>query len=337
MSIQVLSLASSSMGDRKYDYDYANSPLLTGNKGSLNTAVTGTGTTIGSGSPLLSAIHNARLLNAVGQEQGIVSHLRAAQPQERQDIETLLNVRAKQMDETLHALERAYALKNYSDLLASTLQRSFLLPSSLSSRLAMAALVASPRLSSTPWTDALPSASTPTTVSPKEDLRPHSSSNSSITTGTASATTVSTRSPKVLYMDCDGDSLSEYQCLIRQQMELFEATEEDAAASVQGRNKQILKGQVGIRCRHCAPRRTKGSMYFPTKLDRIYQAAQNLSAFHLCGGCAYVPEDVRKRILILRERKSPAGGGKRYWAEGVRCLGVKEEKGGLLFSSLSSK
>lgn len=323
MSIQVLSLASSSMGDRKYDYDFTNSPLMTGNKGSPNHS--GTGTAIGGGSPMLSAIHNARLLNAVGQEQGIVSHLRAAQPQERQDIETFLNVRAKQMDETLLALERAYALKNYSNLLASSLQRSLLLPSSLSSRLAMAALVASPRLSSSQWTDALSSPPPTPTVAPKEDPRPHSSSNASIT-GTSTA-------PKVLYMDCDGDSLSEYQCLIRQQMELFEATEEDAAASVQGRNKQILKGQVGIRCRHCAPRRTKGSMYFPTKLDRIYQAAQNLSAFHLCGGCPYVPEDVRKRILILRERKSPAGGGKRYWAEGVRCLGVKEEKGGLLFAS----
>lgn len=329
MSIQVLSLASSSMGDRNYDYDYANSPVLTASKGS-STAIAGAGPGTGTGSPLLSAIHNARLLNAVGQEQGIVSHLRAAQPQDRQDIETLLNVRAKQMDETLQALERAYALKSYSNLLANSLQRSLLLPSSLSSRIAMAALVASPRLSSSPWSDALASPTLAPTVAPKVDPRPHSSS---ITTGTGAG--ASTRPPKVLYMDCDGDSLSEYQCLIRQQMELFEATEEDAAASVQGRNKQILKGQVGIRCRHCAPRRTKGSMYFPTKLDRIYQAAQNLSAFHLCGGCAYVPEDVRKRILILRERKSPAGGGKRYWAEGVRCLGVKEEKGGLLFASSS--
>ncbi len=294
------------MGDRKF------SPLLssTGSKGS--------------NSPLLSAIQNARLLTSVGQEQGIVSHLRATQPQERQDIESLL--RAKQVDETLHALERAYALESYSNLLANTLNRPILFPSSLTSRLAMAALVASPRINQ--WPDALSAVSPPaqTTATrtairplstPKQDPKPRST----------------TRSPKVLFMDCDEESLSEYQCLIRQQMELFEATEDDAASSVQGRNKQILHGQVGIRCRHCAPRRTKGSMYFPTKLDRIYQAAQNLSAFHLCGGCPYVPEDVRKRILVLRERKSPAGGGKRYWAEGVRCLGVKEEKGGLLFES----
>lgn len=143
------------------------------------------------------------------------------------------------------------------------------------------------------------------------------------------------RNPITLYMDCDSDSLSEYQCLIRQQIELFEADKSEATTSVQGRNKQIVEGQVGIRCRHCAnipPRqRQKGSMYFPTKLDRIYQAAQNLSSFHLCENCTSVPEGLRKKILMLRERKSPAGGGKRYWGEGVRCLGVVEDHTGLRF------
>jgi hypothetical protein len=150
------------------------------------------------------------------------------------------------------------------------------------------------------------------------------------------APTISGRASRgaiTLFMQCDTDSLSEYQCLIRQQIELFEADKSEAASSVQGRNKQILEGQVGIRCRHCAsvpPRsREKGSMYFPTKLDRIYQAAQNLSAFHLCMNCKHVPDGVRKKILRLRERKSPAGGGKRYWGEGVRCLGVVEESSGL--------
>jgi hypothetical protein len=157
----------------------------------------------------------------------------------------------------------------------------------------------------------------------------------------AAAATISTtpqttkHKPLTLYMDCDTESLSEYQCLIRQQIELFEADKSEAASSVQGRNKQIVEGQVGIRCRHCAavpPRqRQKGSMYFPTKLDRIYQAAQNLSTFHLCDNCMHVPENVRQRILLLRERKSPAGGGKRYWGEGVRCLGVGEVQNGLRF------
>jgi hypothetical protein len=153
--------------------------------------------------------------------------------------------------------------------------------------------------------------------------------------GSGMASAKPRRKPLSLYMECDTDSLSEYQCLIRQQIELFEADQSEAASSVQGRNKQIVEGQVGIRCRHCAHlpsrQRQKGSMYFPTKLDRIYQAAQNLSTFHLCDNCKYVPDHVRKKILLLRERKSPAGGGKRYWGEGVRCLGVVEDESGLHF------
>lgn len=186
------------------------------------------------------------------------------------------------------------------------------------------------------------------------------SPNSSTSSTAPSSTTTTTTRRASLFMDCDEDSLSEYQCLIRQQMELFEATREEAASSVQGRNKQILVGQVGIRCRYCSsctsntststsssPAKKgpsgstngapKASLYFPTKLERIYQAAQNLASFHLCGNCPLVPPEIKQRILVLRERKSPAGGGKRYWAEGVRCLGVIEHQGGLFFASSKKK
>jgi hypothetical protein len=45
---------------------------------------------------------------------------------------------------------------------------------------------------------------------------------------------------------------SEYQNLLLQQIEAFQATEEDVMTHTRGRNKPILLGQVGIRCRHCA-------------------------------------------------------------------------------------
>lgn len=146
----------------------------------------------------------------------------------------------------------------------------------------------------------------------------------------------SSRNSVPLYMSCDNDSLSAYQCLVRKQIELFEAEAEDVESNAQGRNKPIVLGQVGIRCIHCTmlpPRhRARGAIYYPTKLVGLYQAAQNMASSHLCIHCQYMPRDIRGELLILRDRKSSAGGGKKYWGDGARVLGVYEDKDGLRFS-----
>jgi hypothetical protein len=140
-----------------------------------------------------------------------------------------------------------------------------------------------------------------------------------------------------LYLTCDNESLSDYQCLVRKHIELFEAGIEDVDSNAQGRNRPIVLGQVGIRCRHCTmlpPRqRSRGAIYYPAKLQGIYQAAQNLAVAHLGEHCQNVPDDIRATLVQLRERKSSAGGGKRYWADGVRILGVYEDRDGLRFEN----
>lgn len=81
----------------------------------------------------------------------------------------------------------------------------------------------------------------------------------------------------------DEDNLSGYQCLIRSQIEFFEAKEQDMECNAQGRNKPIVAGQVGIRCIACAAippgSRPRGAVYFPAKLPGLYQAAQNMYVF----------------------------------------------------------
>jgi hypothetical protein len=73
-----------------------------------------------------------------------------------------------------------------------------------------------------------------------------------------------------LFVDNDERNLSHYQCLARKQIEVFEATPDDAQSNRQGRNKQIIVGQVGVRCRHCyklPPKQRKtGSVYYPNKV-----------------------------------------------------------------------
>jgi hypothetical protein len=155
------------------------------------------------------------------------------------------------------------------------------------------------------------------------------------TISTQEAVQLSGKPPQLLYMSCDDDSLSEYQCLVRRQIELFEALPEDVVSNAKGRNKPIVIGQVGIRCRHCRllpPKsRHRGATYYPAKLNGLYQAAQSMASGHLCNHCEHIPHNIRQELLVLRERKSSAGGGKKYWGDGVHVLGVYEGETGLRF------
>lgn len=133
-----------------------------------------------------------------------------------------------------------------------------------------------------------------------------------------------------LYLQSDEEALSQYQCVVRKQIELFAAKQIDVDTNAQGRNKPIVLGQVGIRCLHCSTvhpkRRARGGTYYPSKFSGFYQAAQNMASGHLCEHCTHVPHPLRRQLLILRERKSSAGGGKDYWAETVsKALGVVED------------
>jgi len=138
----------------------------------------------------------------------------------------------------------------------------------------------------------------------------------------------------------DEENLSEYQSLVRKQIHLFKAKTEDADSNAQGRNRPIVLGQVGIQCRFCcnvAPgRRSRGAVYFPAKLHGLYQAAQNMAINHFTDSCQNIPEETRARIRLLKEQKSPiVVGGKQYWANGARVLGIKETEDGLVFDEAS--
>jgi hypothetical protein len=136
------------------------------------------------------------------------------------------------------------------------------------------------------------------------------------------------RHPVTVFLPHDEGTLSEYQCFARQQIEFFEADAVDVESNAKGRNKPIVLGQVGIRCRHCAalpPKyRSRGAMYYPTKLNLIYQAAQNMTSIHLRNCCKNAPDAILHELMTLRKCKSGTGGGKLYWNEGAHLHGVRE-------------
>ncbi|CAB9525837.1 expressed unknown protein [Seminavis robusta] len=148
------------------------------------------------------------------------------------------------------------------------------------------------------------------------------------------------RPPITLDLDTDGNSLSPYQCLARKHMELFEALQVDVDGGAQGRNRPIVLGQVGVRCRYCThlplKQRLKASSYYPAKAQGLYQACQNILNGHMLKECRTFPLDVRRDLIKLQTRKSAPGGGKHFWSEAAETLGVYEDEHGLRFHPLQN-
>ena len=143
-----------------------------------------------------------------------------------------------------------------------------------------------------------------------------------------------------LSLPSDSDNLSEYQCMLRQQIVLFSVGTADIECNAQGRNKPIVLGQVGTLCRHCVKlkpsQRPSGAVYFPAKLSGLYQASQNMSINHFSSNCQSIPEPLRQKMFKLKIQKSTViGGGKLFWANCAKMIGVVELDDQLRFADMS--
>jgi hypothetical protein len=148
--------------------------------------------------------------------------------------------------------------------------------------------------------------------------------------------------PTVLFLDSDVGSLSDYQCFLRQQIEVFEASSDDVQYNASRMNRSIVLGQVGLRCRHCALcsewERASGAVYYPGSLSMLYQAGQNMAKNHLCNGCKKIPQETRDLLNLLRGDKRRATAGKEYWSKTAQILGIFEDgKNGLKFLTPEGK
>ncbi len=143
----------------------------------------------------------------------------------------------------------------------------------------------------------------------------------------------------ILYIPKDRHNLNENQIFLRQQLEAFRATPDYICSRVHGKTKRIVLQQVGVRCRHCSHlpvhKRSKASTYFPSNLMAIYQAAQNISVEHLQSGlCPTLPGDVKNRFSCFAPRKLlSSGGGKKYWADAAKKLGLVDTDEGIRFAA----
>lgn len=155
--------------------------------------------------------------------------------------------------------------------------------------------------------------------------------------GFGSAANIPWELPVPLALPEDNDKLSPFQNLLRNQIEVFKASSEDASTHTRGRNKPIAANQVGIRCRHCAnlpiKQRQKGATYYPSTIMGIYQAAQNMSVTHLQdGSCQEMPIEVKQEFgRLLSTKATSTGAGRPYWAQAAKQLGLIDTDDGIRF------
>lgn len=122
-----------------------------------------------------------------------------------------------------------------------------------------------------------------------------------------------------LSLSIDTTMLSEYQLLVRQQLEIFEAGPEDVESNTQGRKKQVVVGQVGLRCRHCAPfplrARGRGAVYYPAKLNGMKEWALLLLLLR-----RRLAEKPRSHNCILCHDRNISSGAKYGWQPSLSIL-----------------
>jgi len=49
-----------------------------------------------------------------------------------------------------------------------------------------------------------------------------------------------------------------------------------------------------------------------------------MATTHLAVACAHIPESVRQELASLHNRRDTAAGGKRFWADACRRMGMTE-------------
>jgi hypothetical protein len=119
------------------------------------------------------------------------------------------------------------------------------------------------------------------------------------------------RSPSLCIHD-DKKVLSTYQCLLRKQIQIFEAGPKDVVG-VQGRINPIRLGQVGIRCRHCGSLTNKaqasgGGVYYSRTILGLYHLAQLMAKGHL-ENCKMVDAPTRAKLAKLRQSSKRSANG----------------------------
>ena len=126
----------------------------------------------------------------------------------------------------------------------------------------------------------------------------------------------------------DKQWLSDHDCFVRKQVEVFCATRED----VEQANRSAKEGQVGIRCIHCALSKQAahqgGGVAYPASIVALYDSVREFQRTHL-EECSNLPADVRSRLVTAKGTSSLSSVLRNYFQMSAKSIGLVDTKDGI--------
>jgi hypothetical protein len=128
----------------------------------------------------------------------------------------------------------------------------------------------------------------------------------------------------------DKEWLSDTDCFIRRQIEVFAAVSDDVTTATVDRKIPVREGQVGIRCVHCALANgaTGHAVSFPFSINGIYEAVREFQRLHL-DTCANRPAAVAIRCSSGQGSSSLSSVLRKYYVLAARALGLRNTAEGI--------
>ena len=133
----------------------------------------------------------------------------------------------------------------------------------------------------------------------------------------------------------DKDWLSDMDCFIRKQVEVFSANSVDVKDAKEDGKFAIQYGQVGLRCVHCAKvtKRARGdAVTYPHAISCIYESVRELQRLHFSDDNVYCPnlpqelKSAQNRITTFASSLSSVL--RRYYVQAAKALGLFDTEGG---------
>jgi len=131
----------------------------------------------------------------------------------------------------------------------------------------------------------------------------------------------------------DKEWLSDMDCFIRRNLEVFCATAEDVDLAQQDRKYPITAGQVGIRCVHCALAGGRNAcrgnaVAYPYSISGIYEGVREFERLHL-GSCKHLPTAMKQKLDGFKGSSSLSSVLRKYYVLAANALGMYDSPDGI--------